>query len=118
MYEYEFNETADPRKGIPYVARLVYKNGKIEREFYNMNRAWGKNSITVSGKYTARIGDIIEKRIGASWKNDYRYWYIILDNGEEVKVADISNSREKMVVIEYLKGNIPYEEFKKEILEE
>jgi len=39
-YKFEFEATTDPRKGIPYVARLVVRDGKLEREFYNLKRVW------------------------------------------------------------------------------
>jgi hypothetical protein len=33
-YEFEFEATNDPRKGYPYVAKIVLRNGLPEREFY------------------------------------------------------------------------------------
>jgi len=104
-FVFEFSATSDPRKGKPYVARL-YWDGKLQRSFFNLNRQWGKNEVTVSGTYTAKAGDIIERRWGGSWKNDYRAWYLVTADGEQIKVADIDNSKEKARVIEYLQGKI------------
>ena len=95
------------------MARLHMKNGKLEREFKKLDRINGKKEITVSGHYTARAGDIIEKREGGSWKNEYRYWYLVTENGKEVKVADINSSKQKQKVISYLKGEISVEELAK-----
>lgn len=105
-FEFEFSATSDPRKGKPYVARLYWQDGKLQRSFYDMNRQWGKKEITVSGTYTAKAGDIIEQRSGGSWKNDYRSWYLVTEEGELVIVADINDSEEKAKVIEYLQNKI------------
>jgi hypothetical protein len=104
-FEFEFSATSDPRKGKPYVARL-YWDGKLQRSFYDLNRQWGKKEVTVSGAYKAKAGDIIEQRSGGSWKNDYRTWYLVTSDGEQIAVADINDSEQKMRVTEYLQGKI------------
>ena len=109
-FEFEFSATSDPRKGKPYVARLYWQDGKLQRDFYDLNRQWGKKEITVSGTYTAKAGDIIEQRSGGSWKNDYRSWYLVTEDGEQIEVAYIDNTKEKMRVTEYLQGKISAEE--------
>ena len=109
-FEFEFSATSDPRKGKPYVARLYWQDGKLQRDFYDLDRQWGKKEITVSGAYKARAGDIIERRSGGSWKNDYRAWYLVTEDGEQVTVADIDNSKDKAKVTEYLQGKITAEE--------
>ena len=103
---FEFSATSDPRKGKPYVARLYWQDGKLQRAFFDLSRQWGKKEITVSGTYKARAGDIIERRSGGSWKNDYRAWYLVTADGEQITVADIDNSEDKARVIEYLQGKI------------
>jgi|YNPMSStandDraft_2_1061718.scaffolds.fasta_scaffold00223_2 hypothetical protein len=108
-YEFQFEATNDPRKGIPYVAKLTYKDGKINREFYNLPKTHGKNLVTVQGKFTAKENDIVEIRKGGSWKNDYRYWYLVR-NGELVLVANIKNSKDKARVEKYLRNEITAEE--------
>lgn len=105
-FAFDFEATNDPRKGIPYVARLYYQDGKIQRDFYNLDRSYGKKSVTISGTYTARTGDIIEIRTGGSWKNDYRSWFLVTEKGELKHVADIDKSNEKSRVERYLKGEI------------
>ena len=105
-FTFEFSATSDPRKGKPYVARLYWQDGKLQRDFYDLNRQWGKKEITVSGTYTAKAGDIIEQRSGGSWKNDYRAWYLVTEDGKQVMVADIDSSEQKMRVTEYLRGKI------------
>ena len=105
-FEFEFSATSDPRKGKPYVARLYWRDGKLQRAFYDLNRQWGKNVVTVCGTYTAKAGDIIERRRGGSWKNDYRSWYLVTEDGEQVVVADIDSSKDKARVTKYLRGKI------------
>ena len=105
-FEFEFSATSDPRKGKPYVARLYWEDGKLQRSFYDLNRQWGKKEITVSGTYRAKAGDIIEQRSGGSWKNDYRTWYLVTADGEQIAVADIDSSKDKAKVTEYLQGKI------------
>jgi len=110
-FTFDFEATNDPRKGIPYVARLfIDDSGKLQRRFFNMSKNYGKKEVTISGKYTAKTGDIIEIRTGGSWKNDYRAWYYISENGEQLHVADIDNSRKKAKVEKYLKGEITAKE--------
>ena len=109
-FKFHFEATSHVPKWKPYVARLKVRGGMIEREFKDLERVNGKKETTVFGSYTAKVGDIIEKREGGSWKNEYRYWYLILEDGKEVKVASIGSSKEKQKVIEYLKGNLVKEE--------
>jgi hypothetical protein len=108
-YKFYYEATIDPRKGYPYVAKLVWKDGKLEREFYNLKRAYGKKSITVWGHFTAEDGDVIEMREDASWKNDYRYWYLVY-KGKLYYLADARNSQRKRYVIDYLSGELTMEE--------
>lgn len=110
-FTFDFEATNDPRKGVPYVAKLfIDDDGKLQRQFFNMSKNYGKKEVTISGKYTAKVGDIIEIRTGGSWKNDYRAWYYISENGEQLHVADIDNSRKKAKVEKYLKGEITAKE--------
>lgn len=62
VFEFAFEATSDPRKAIPYVALLVGldRDGKLNRKFLDFDRSYGKNSVTVSGKYTVKAGDLIE----------------------------------------------------------
>ena len=67
-FEFEFSATNDPRKGMPYVARLYWQDGKLQREFFDLHKEWGKKEVTVSGTYKAKTGDIIEIRTGEAGK--------------------------------------------------
>ncbi|MEM3787027.1 MAG: hypothetical protein QXZ59_06555 [Nitrososphaeria archaeon] len=69
-YTFTFNATEDRRKGAPYVAKLILQDGKIQREFYQLDRSVVKNDVSVWGEFTAKKGDVIEMRKEASWNND------------------------------------------------
>jgi len=108
-YKFDFEVTLDPRKGFPYVARLVWRDGRMEREFYNLKKQYGKKQVTVWGTFEASDGDIIEMRTGASWKNDYRAWYLV-HKGNLYLLTWTNDSRGKKVVVDYLSGEITKEE--------
>jgi hypothetical protein len=109
-HKFDFEVTLDPRKhGSPYAAKLVWKDGKLQREFYDLKRQYGKKEVTVWGTFEAEDGDVIEMREGSSWKNDYRNWYLVL-NGELHFLTDIDDSEKKRVVIDYISGDITMEE--------
>jgi hypothetical protein len=114
VYTFEFSATSDPRKGTPYVAKLTWSNGELQRDFYDLDRIYGKKEVTVSGEFKAKYGDIIEQRVGGSWKNDYRDWYIVI-NGQLKKLANISDSSGKTTVQNYLKKKISLEELLEKI---
>jgi len=109
--EFSFEVTTDPRKqGGPYVAKLVLgADGKVEREFYPLDRTWGRKQVTVSGTFRAREGEVIEQREGGSWNNEYRYWYIVHDR-ELRQVASIQDSVACARVKRYLRGELAAEE--------
>ena len=108
-YEFYFEATLDPRKGHPYVAKLVWKDGKLEREFYKLKREYGKKKVTVWGHFSAEDGEVIEMREDASWKNDYRYWYLVY-GGKLHLLTEASSSQRKRYVIDYLSGELTLEE--------
>ncbi len=108
-HEFYYEATIDPRKGYPYVAKLVWKDGKLEREFYKLKKSYGKKTITVWGHFAAEDGDVIEMREDASWKNDYRYWYLVL-KGKLYLLTRTSDSQRKRYVIDYLSGELTMEE--------
>ncbi len=108
-HEFYYEATIDPRKGYPYVAKLVWKDGKLEREFYKLKKSYGKKSITVWGHFTAEDGDVIEMREDASWKNDYRYWYLV-HKGKLYLLTRTTDSQRKRYVIDYLSGELTMEE--------
>ena len=108
-FTFEFNASEDKRKGVPYVAKITLKDNKIEREFYQLDRIHNGKYISVNGTYTAKSGDIIEIREGASWKNDYRYMYIITETGDKVRIG---HSKADCVfdIKKYLAGEMTAEE--------
>ena len=105
-FEYEF-EGVGSRRNQPYVAQIILKNGKIERNFKKLFRQWQGKNIYVYGKYTATSGQIIEKRINDS---DERYWYLVCDDGNEKRVANYHNLKERQKVIDFMKGKVSIEE--------
>ncbi len=113
-YTFIFEATNDPRKGTPYVAKLKWIDGKVEREFCNMQKIYGKKEVTISGKYVAKEGEIVEIRTGGSWKNDYRAWYLIHDDQEKL-VADIDDTKKRARITSYLQGLMTLDEILSDI---
>lgn len=104
MTTFEFEVTADPRKhGQPYVASLFLdKEGKLQREFHQLERVWGKRVVTVFGSFQAQDGELIEARKSdGSWKNDDRVIWLIW-HGRRVVVADPDRSADMPNVHRYL----------------
>ena len=106
-FTFQFDHSNDPRKGTPYVAKItgIDDENKFQREFYDLERTYGKKTVLVEGEYTAKNGDIIEQRHGGSWKNDYRYLYLIHE-GKEVEIGHITDARTKSNVRKYLLGKL------------
>lgn len=111
-FEFTVEFTNDPRKGVPFVALLKWdpKEKKVVRNYFDLEKTWGKKQVTVRGTFMAHPFEVIEMREGGSWKNDYRYWYVVSPDGKLIQVAYIGNSTEKARVISYLRGEISYEE--------
>ena len=112
-YTFKFESTSDPRKGYPYVAHItgLDENGKFTREFKDLDRTYGKKSVTVSGNYTAKTGDILEIQEGGSWKNNYREFYIVDDNGQLGSIGHYSSSQTQMKIKKYLRGERSLDDF-------
>jgi hypothetical protein len=114
---FEFEATGDPRKhGQPYVAKLVLDSqGRLSREFFNLDRSYGKKTVTVFGSYEVAEGDLIERRDSdGSWKNDDRIIKLALGN-KLYTVADPDNSRDMPAVSRYLKTGIVPSEWRRAI---
>lgn len=105
-FTFDFDATNDPRKGVPYVARLTWKDGKIEREFVDLQKTWGRKAVTITGQYTARAGEIVEIRTGGSWNNDYRDAYIVLHDGTLHQLCSMQSSSGVSRLKAYLAGTI------------
>ena len=109
--EFYFQATNDPRKGVPFVAKItgVDEKGQLERNFVPLDRSYGKKSVTVSGYVRIKEGEIVEVRTGGSWKNDYRTFYLY-HSGNFYPVADIDSSRDIARLKRYLKNEISLQE--------
>lgn len=108
-YEFEFDSASDPRKAYPYVAKLVWEDGKLQRKFYNLEKLYGKKVVRVRGKFKAKNGDVIEMQKGGSWKNKYRYIYVVKD-GKLIEVGDAIETKVQAKARDYLQGKIKLEE--------
>lgn len=105
----------DTRKhGKPYIARIVgIADNKLDREFIGLPMSYGKKgAVQVAGTFTAKEGEILEAREGGSWKNEYRYFYVVR-NGELINFADATEASKKMDVMKYMMGAISLEELTK-----
>lgn len=99
---YEFDHTSDKRKrGICYAARIkgIGEDGKLIREFIDLDRDYDKNDCRVYGTFEITEGEIIEMRTGGSWKNDYRDFYICKNR----KLDYLCKGTDKKTVKDYLK---------------
>ena len=105
-FEFEFSASGDPRKGVPFVARLSWRDGKLARDFVDLPRAFGRKSVAVQGRYRARAGELIEQRTGGSWKNDYRDWSVVDRDGALRLVCGIDSASGKLRAERYLRGEI------------
>lgn len=104
-FKREIEITLDPRKkGGPYVARLRLGPNGIEREFYSLQRFYGRKQVTLSGEIEYSPGDIIETREGASWKNDYRFIYLVKEDGNWQCLGRATEAKTKKKVYEILKS--------------
>jgi hypothetical protein len=113
-YEFDIEITADPRKWKPYVAKLhIDQDKELQREFYDLNKTYGKHAVTIFGKIKAKEGDIIEIRRGGSWKNEYRAAYLVW-NGKMVEIADHKDSKGYAKIVKYLAGEISVKDLLKE----
>ena len=106
-FEFYFSASNVPRKYHPYVARLLWVNGKIQRQFFNFKRSYHKDdTVSVYGKYEVPAGVVLEKR----HNEDGKEWYLVTDEGNQIPCED--NKKE---VIEFLKGNLTLKELQEKI---
>jgi hypothetical protein len=102
----EFDFTSDVRKAYPYIAIIKgYEDGKFSREFINLSKFKDKNTVNISGEYAFMPGTIIECQEGGSWKNIYRYFYLIKEDELEY-IGRANEISIKKKVIKYLKTGI------------
>ena len=104
-FEFYFSTSNVPRKCHPYVARLYWKDNKIQRQFYNFKRSYHKdNTVSVYGHYEAPPGSVLEKRCN----EDGRQWFLVLPNGKHKEFE--FDEEGKKIIQEYLKGNLTLDE--------
>ena len=106
-FDFYFTASNVPRKYHPYVARLHWVNGRIQRQFYNFKRSYHKDgTVSVYGHYEALPGSVLEMRF-----NEYdRQWFIVLPNGKLKEFGFYTDEEGKKIMTEYLKGNLSLEE--------
>lgn len=99
---------SDPRKGRPYAAVIhLDDTGRFIRRFIEtLHRDWGKHELRLTGTITVPAGAIVELREGASWKNDYRYWYLVQPDGLH-RIGRHDDTDTKVQVRTYLQGGPP-----------
>ena len=107
MPKISFSLDADPRKGMPYVARITLDaDQRLARDFYQLARDWGRKRVIVSGAVTIPEAAIIEVRTGGSWKNDYRGFYLARADGLWFLGAH-DDAATKQAIRQYLAGTAP-----------
>lgn len=95
--------------GSAYAALLYFRDGKLNRYFYDFRKEEKENGqIKKLGRYSCKIGDIIEKRFETSEGLQWR-WYLVMGEDTEIPVADYSDEKRKQAVIAYLQGFVPKE---------
>ena len=107
MPKISFSLDADPRKGMPYVARITLDaDGRLAREFCPLARDWGRHRVIVSGTVTIPEDAVVEVRTGGSWKNDYRGFYLSRTDGLWFLGAH-DDASVKHAIRQYLAGKAP-----------
>jgi hypothetical protein len=102
-----FELDADPRKGMPYVARITLDaDQRLARDFYNLPRDWGRHRVIVAGTVTIPEGAIVEVRTGGSWRNDYRGFYLARADGLWF-LGPHDDAATKHAIRQYLLGQAP-----------
>ena len=105
-FKYTFEESTDNLSPLPHVALVTWKRewNMIYKEIFPLQEFTDRNKVLVVSEYTARPGDIIEKQT-----KEHRTWYLVTQEGEEIKVADALNNKHRERVTRYLRGEVPVE---------
>ena len=117
-FEKEFCVTEDVRKhGKPFVAKLFWNSSteKLDRAFFKFQEHQVKNKLTVAGLYFVEPGDIIEIRGNVSWKNDWRTYYLIEEDGNDRLLCKRYEGKKLYTVQKYLMGKLTREEMLKQL---
>ena len=107
-YNFVFEEFTDELSPFPHVALVTWKwdwHMVYKKIFPYITYTQNDNNVLVVSEYTAQPGDIIEKQTRES-----RFWYLITENGKEIKVADALIDEQREKISKYLRGEIPKED--------
>jgi len=99
VFEFEANYARARKVDFPYVAKLYVKNQKIERKFFDFEKAYLGDERTVFGKYKAKNYDIIDIT---------HELYIVLCG--ELKKIELKTSASKALVYKFVKKEVELEE--------
>jgi hypothetical protein len=108
---------AGTKKRKPYVAKLSLNKAKLQRDFYEMQEKWEDSEYIVEGKYKAKVGDILEKRVGDNGITDILYWCVVTEDGEKEFQIFNAETIDDMVDLfkEYLRGEISMDKLLEEL---
>lgn len=113
-FEFYFTASNIPRKYHPYVARLLWVNGKIQRQFFNFKRSYHKdNTVSVYGKYEVPAGAVLEKR----YNEDGKQWFLVTSDGKQKEFGFYADKEGKQIMMDYLKGSLTIDEVEKRLNE-
>ena len=109
-YTFPFEETADPRKGRPYVAILSVKDGKLDRSFFDFDQTYGRKEgycfrrIHTPSRTGCRDSDrrIVEEQVSL-------LAYLSGRRRGLKELGHYQDSRLKMNLTKYLSGKIDIE---------
>ena len=106
-YNFVFEEFTDELSPFPHVALVTWKWdwGMVYKKIFPFVEYTNGNNILVVSEYTAQPGDVIEKQT-----KENRVWYLITQDGAEVKVANALVDKEREKVCKYLRGEISQED--------
>lgn len=111
-YQFHFRSSGNRNQKLPYVAEItVSPTGRINREFVDLPREFGEDTVTVHGMFIAREGDILEMRHANPKVDDFRHFYVVYE-GELVKLGKYNNAALKIKIIQYLQRTIDVKAFK------
>ena len=102
----------------PYVAKLTYVNGKVNREFYKVYwRKYPNGKVKVYGKFNAKPGDLIEKRFNDIMDDTVRRIYKVKESGELELLMDKDEPEKGKLYKELVKMFKSEQQTKKEEVE-
>ena len=106
MFKFTFEASTDDLSPFPHVALVTWKRewNMLYKKTFPFQEYPSDNEVLVVAEYTARPGNIIEKQT-----RKHRSWYLVTEEGDEVKVADALNDGHREKIARYLRGEVPVE---------